>query len=142
LIGVNQERMAVSNLTQNQQFFYDNAGFSYDPKTQTPEEGRRECALKLAEAEDVFIEAHRLGKAECRWEMDEFCLEEFPWDDEGEAYMMATLVKLFENGSPKGLTCLGGISDADTKCRRVIRAELALERLEELRELLSNPEKE
>jgi hypothetical protein len=32
-------------------FFYDNAGYSYDPKTETPEQGRANCARILACAE-------------------------------------------------------------------------------------------
>lgn len=32
-------------------FFYEHAGWSYDPATQTPEEGRQACAIRLAEAE-------------------------------------------------------------------------------------------
>jgi hypothetical protein len=32
-------------------FFYEHAGFSYDPKTETPDEGRFRCARELAGAE-------------------------------------------------------------------------------------------
>lgn len=38
-------------------FFYDNAGYSYDPKTQTEDEGRMECANRLALAEAFAQEA-------------------------------------------------------------------------------------
>lgn len=32
-------------------FFVEHAGYSYDPKTQTPEEGKLACAKALADAE-------------------------------------------------------------------------------------------
>lgn len=35
----------------NEQFFFDNAGYSYDPETQTPEQGQIACARSLAVAE-------------------------------------------------------------------------------------------
>lgn len=34
-----------------EQFFYDNAGYSYDPATETPEQGREKSAILLASAE-------------------------------------------------------------------------------------------
>ena len=33
------------------EFFVENAGYSYNPKTETPEEGQRRTAMALAEAE-------------------------------------------------------------------------------------------
>ncbi len=33
-------------------FFYEHAGWSYDPKTETSQQGRRRCASTLAAAED------------------------------------------------------------------------------------------
>ena len=34
-------------MTKQEQFFYDHAGWSYDPKTETPEQGRERCAKDL-----------------------------------------------------------------------------------------------
>ena len=34
------------------EFFFTHAGYSYDPKTETPEQGRAKCAQRLAEAEE------------------------------------------------------------------------------------------
>lgn len=39
-----------------EKFFYNHAGFSYDPKTETPEQGRARCAKLLAKAEEFAIE--------------------------------------------------------------------------------------
>jgi hypothetical protein len=38
-------------------FFWAHAGYSYDPKTQTPATGRRECAESLTRAESLASEA-------------------------------------------------------------------------------------
>lgn len=38
------------------QFFYKNAGFSWDPKRQTKTEGKRECAHRLAQAENWLMQ--------------------------------------------------------------------------------------
>lgn len=39
-------------MNRNEQFFYDHAGWSHDPKTETSEQGRERCARALAKAED------------------------------------------------------------------------------------------
>lgn len=41
----------VDTLTEAERFFYDHAGHSYNPATQTPEQGRIEGARALARAE-------------------------------------------------------------------------------------------
>jgi hypothetical protein len=66
----------VAPVSEGEQFFYDHAGFSYDPETQTAEEGRWECARKLRGAE---VRAASLGW-EVRWEED----PEPIWDDDVE----------------------------------------------------------
>lgn len=43
---------ATEPLSDAEQFFYDNAGYSYDPATESREEGRARCARALAAAED------------------------------------------------------------------------------------------
>lgn len=48
------EILAAKPLTANEQFFYDNAGYSYDPKTETAEDGRKRMARELAAAEDAM----------------------------------------------------------------------------------------
>jgi len=44
--------MDLSNFSPAVLFFYKNAGYSYNPVTETPEEGMLRCARALAEAED------------------------------------------------------------------------------------------
>lgn len=38
-------------LTVDQRFFFEHACFSYDPKTETPDQGRTRCAVDYASAE-------------------------------------------------------------------------------------------
>lgn len=53
-------------LTKDQAFFFEHAGYSYDPKTQTPEQGRTQCAIDLAAAE----EKARNAGVSFMWEID------------------------------------------------------------------------
>lgn len=48
------------------QFFMKHAGYSYDPKTETPMQGRIKCARELAKAE----RAARDGGFSYQWEID------------------------------------------------------------------------
>lgn len=41
----------MGTLNAVEQFFYDNAGYSYDPTTETPEQGRERGAVLIASAE-------------------------------------------------------------------------------------------
>lgn len=41
----------TQKLTTDQAFFFENAGWSFDPQKETREEGRTRCALNLAAAE-------------------------------------------------------------------------------------------
>lgn len=38
-----------------EQFFYDHAGFSHNPLTETPEQGRYQTAVELADAENAAL---------------------------------------------------------------------------------------
>ena len=106
-------------------FFLRHAGYSYDPKTQTKQQGRSECARKLAKAER---DARALGYT-------------FEWrDDWGVGNHFKEYGEAYANGEPS--TCesclmldsngevvqsLGCIDDATREYRRVVEAELALE---------------
>lgn len=104
-------------------FFFKNAGYSYDPKSQTPKQGRAARARKLAEAERYFdahdwrIEWWEDWTVECH--VDAFD----GYDVEPETCEQAILYDAAGNV----LASLGCIDDADDNYRRVIRAELALE---------------
>jgi|SRR5689334_19882453 len=102
-----------------EQFFYDHAGYGYDPATETPEQGREKCARKLA-----YAEAQRQERGWwVEWSHDRynegmylailFCVAPFT----GERYALASTGACdAEDGDPY---------------RRVIVAELACEALAE-----------
>jgi hypothetical protein len=112
-------------------FFNEWAGWSYDPATESPEEGRARTARHLAQAEE---EAERRG-----WYVE--------WSDDWEITDHAAEYgeEAYPNGNPE--TCenadlydehgnmirsLGCIDDADANYRRVVEAELAAEALAEM----------
>lgn len=108
-------------------FFLRNAGYSYDPKTQTKQQGRAAAARKLAKAER---DARALGYS-------------FEWRDDwavgdhakeyGEAYANGGPETcescLMLNSTGEVMQSLGCIDDATRDYRRVVEAELALEEL-------------
>lgn len=53
-------------LTDREQFFYDNAGYSYDPATETASSGRTRNAILLAQAESVLLRE----KWDVTWDID------------------------------------------------------------------------
>ncbi len=112
-----------------EEFFYEHAGYSYDPKTQTEEEGRRATAKALANAE--------------QWAWDNNY--EFEWNQEIEDWGtfldgteigpeevsdIVSVVMRTEDG--EGVEALGGIiegydNEHNRNYRRVVEAELARE---------------
>lgn len=99
------------------EFFYTHAGFSYDPKTETPEQGRQRCAEAWAKAERAA------------WE--DGCT--FEWVDDpddcgdGDTTPETREGCIMRNEAGEELASLWSIGDADEAYRRVIEAELALE---------------
>lgn len=114
-------------MTQTEQFFYDNAGFSYDPKKETEAEGKLRCAQALAEAEDY---GKRHGFV-FQWEADQDgcigceCGSEDCHCCTGEAHEVLCCVLRDEDGTV--LASLGAICEPTREYGRVIEAELALE---------------
>lgn len=106
-------------------FFYDNACYSYDPKTQSPEEGRAQCALLLAIAER---EASDAG-CSFQWNHDDTTSAEF--SDEEPAYLL--YVCTMYDGNAVAVGCVGGVdfgpdgTPYSNEYRRVMEAELAQE---------------
>lgn len=107
-------------------FFLRNAGYSYDPKTQTPRQGRSETARKLAKAER---DARALGYS-------------FEWEDDWSVGDHQKEFDCYADGVPetcesclmrdpagKVVQSLGCVDDATREYRRVVEAELALEEL-------------
>ncbi len=108
-------------MTTSEQFFFSQAGYSYDAKVETPEQGKLRCAIQLAQAE-VWAAAHGVT---FKWMPDEDA-DPTDWDGEGPIGESAEgcVAKCASGGV---LESLWGIWDASEEYRRVVQAELALE---------------
>lgn len=113
-------------------FFFHNAGFAYDPKTETKLQGRWRCARELAAAE---ARANVEGIT-FRWAYDaEPCNGCDCGSDDCACATGAeheTLGCIAETEQHKHLASLWGICGATNAYRRVVEAELAAEALIEL----------
>ena len=119
--GRTKEAKARKQLTPDQFFFYQNAGYSYT-KTETPEQGRLRCAKELAEAEAV---GQRLGY-EFEWEWDENPDLSWMSDEEREQDHEVLCCRLVDPEDARhSLASLCGITDPDRNYGRVVEAELA-----------------
>ena len=116
-------------LTRDERFFFDNAGYAYTPGKQTPEQGRTEGAVNLAAAEAAYWDANAYASVEFKCAPD---YDRRDGDDEGPMFSM-----WIEDGDGHILNALHGIDDDSTSHRRVVLAELALECVDELRELVA-----
>jgi hypothetical protein len=107
-------------------FFLKHAGYSYDPKTETPKAGRSRCARQLAKAER---DARALGFT-------------FQWSDDLPMNHFAEYGEAYANGEPEScesclcfnadnqlVASLGCIDGATREHRRVVEAGLAMEAL-------------
>ena len=130
-------------------FFARFAGYSYDPKTQTPEEGRKESARKYADAESLFLDAVKVADVGIEWESDPDGFSDFAADVRKgyrkRSHKPATIERAViwhrdDNGTIHYLASLGGIEDANPSYRRVIRAELAMECADELHAIIEGAE--
>lgn len=111
-------------MTPAEQFFYDNAGYSWDPNTETREEGRIRCAKELALAE-AYAKRHDWSVVwEPDWEIGNH--QEFYGGDlrDGEPATCEVATLYDEHG--ECLASLGCIDDATDEYRRVVAAQLAL----------------
>jgi len=124
-----KETKARKQLTVDQFFFYHNAGYSYDPKTETLKEGRFRCARELAAAETI---GQRLGYV-FEWEFDE--CPDLSWmsDKEREQGHEVLCCRIPDPENTRhSLASLCGITDPPYHYRRVIEAELAAEAIADL----------
>lgn len=107
-------------------FFHAYAGWSYDPDTETSEEGRLRCARALAEAEefavahDWYVEWQRDHDAESSESIEEF--KDWPQYMAGLMDADGDLI-----GSIGGVMFSGRGDENDDPYSRVVAAELALE---------------
>lgn len=127
--GRTKRARAVKQLTPTELFFYDHAGYCYDSKRETEEQGRIRCAKQLAEAESI---AARLNY-EYEWDWDE--CPDLSWMDEEERAKEHEVLccRIVDPSNRKySIASLCGITDPDSNYRRVIEAELASEAIAEL----------
>jgi hypothetical protein len=125
-----------TNLEDRIKFFEEHAGWSYDPKTETSEEGRHSNAIALALAE-AQAKKEYLSYV---WTYDDIDTSSFEDTDNPHVLWICALMpenETYNCGIP-ALASLGGIDlGADGRpCSdpyaKVIEAELALEYLSEL----------
>lgn len=114
----------IPKLSESAQFFFDQAGFSWDPKKETEHEGRLRCAQQLANAE---AHAKRVGLS-FEWSLDDITSQEF--SDEKPYYQLWVCVAWRGNkvvGSCGGIDFGRGGQPSGNPYKRVMEAELSLE---------------
>lgn len=116
-------------LTRDERFFFDHAAWSHHPRKQTPEQGRTEGAVRLAEAEAAYWDANAYASVEFKCAPD---YDRRDGDDEAPMFSM-----WIEDGDGHFLASLHGVDDDSTGYRRVVLAELASECIHILRELVA-----
>lgn len=115
-------------MNKQEQFFYKHAGFSYDPKTQTPEQGKAECAKALADAETLAT-AHGYS---FEWTEDSEC-SAADFRDDTDYALWCCIMRNDDGdvvGSLRGIDFGPGGEPWGNDYRRVVEAELALEHME------------
>lgn len=112
-------------MTGEQQFFYDNAGWSYMPSKETPKQGRYNSARRYAKAERLA----RIAGIVFNWRYDpDGCVGCDCGECEcstGEPHDTLQCTATLPDGTIGA--SLGGICRPDKDYRRVIEAELAIE---------------
>ncbi len=109
-------------MTKQEQFFYDNAGYSHAP-TQTPEEGHVETAKALARAETWSVQEGHYTVIEHDDDADASWIDN---EHDRETYLANVWYMQLWSEDDKLLGSLGSC-DGGHKYKRVVRAELALE---------------
>lgn len=118
------KKQKISELSADVKFFYQHAGYSYDPLNETQEQGRVRCAQDLAAAEgigrnaglsfewivDPNTDSRDFSNARPAWELWLCSM----YDAEGNFVDCLGGVDFGRNGSPHG-----------NDYRRVVEAELA-----------------
>jgi hypothetical protein len=111
------------------QFFYQHAGWGYDPDTETPEEGRRRSAISLAKAEAWAKDNEVTYKWEDDWNLLSH-VDEYP-DAYDEEPSTCEICVIYDKAG-RVLNVVGCVDDADDNYRRVTEAELAYESFDNL----------
>ena len=105
------------------EFFREHAGWSYNPATETAEQGRARGARALAEAEAWAAAAGVRFVWGDDWDVGDH-VAEYDCYEEGEP---ATCERVLAYLGGEVVAALGCIDDATPEYRRVIEAELASE---------------
>jgi len=114
-------------MNNDEQFFYDNAGFGWNPlEDESQEAGHVRCAIALAKAEKIASDAG----VQFSWTIDEFIDSSDYDDDEIEAHSLWQVAAQDAEGNV--FTSLGGVDFTNGEpweddYKRVVEAELALE---------------
>lgn len=113
-------------MNEAEQFFMRHAGWSYDPETETPEQGMIRGARQLAAAEARF----KAGPYFANHEPDDQ-----PWDGD-EPYdgplWIVSLYSVAGTSEPELIGSLGSVAcEADDPYMRVVIAELASEHIKD-----------
>lgn len=114
----------MTRLSDAETFFYDNAGYSYDPATETREEGRRRCAREMANDEEWLRNSDDVRS---QWGDDDSGDHSYLQQDEFRGYQVTTceFCSILDETGSVIYASLGCIDDADDNYRRVIESELA-----------------
>lgn len=118
-------------MNETVQFFHDNAGWSYDPRRESSEQGRQRCAYALAAAEAWAENMGMRFTWEDDWDVGSH-REHYGADSaysDGEPTTCETCIawKPLPYDGWQDVASLGCIDDATDDYRRVIAAELAME---------------
>lgn len=115
-------------LSDAEQFFYDQAGYYYDPKTETENQGHIRCAKLLAATEQHA----KSSGIRYEWERDDLTSREF--SDERPFYPLWVCIARKGGeviGSLCGIDFGRGIKPQGQPYKRVVEAELAIEDYQE-----------
>ena len=102
-------------MTKQQQFFYENAGFSYDPATETQGQGKERCAIALANAETWAVQEGLQFEVEPDRDADDSWMGDEPQKYQDEWRGKAWQVVLWDADGKNVLASLGGCY-GDKKC--------------------------
>lgn len=112
--------MSRKTMTKSERFFWQHAGYSFDPTTEGKAQGRRRCAEYLA-AGEAWAEEQGVTFT---WEYDpDVDLSFMTESEQAEPHDAEVCIARYADGTMAG--CFGGIIDADRNYRRVVEAELA-----------------
>jgi hypothetical protein len=116
----------MSDMTEEEQFFYEHAGWGYFQGKETPEEGRLSGARELARAE----KASKDRGWWVEWRQDDMPFDDDVHDPNEYGYIAVLFCTVPFSGGREPLDSLGAIDAEDgDPYRRVVAAQLALEAL-------------